>query len=164
MIFGTAGILYGGYLGGKLSVRGHVDAKMRAGLIAAIAHIPFGFLFPLMPNGYAAYAVMIPASFTLAMPFGVAPAAIQEMMPNRMRGQAAAIYLFVVNLIGLGLGPTAVALCTDYVFCHDMMLCASLLIVSTAGGLISTLLRWLGLNPFKRSIEYRDAWQAGMLK
>lgn len=164
MIFGTAGILFGGYLGGRLAAKGHVDAKMRAGLIAAVAHIPFGFLFPLMPNGYMAYAIMLPAAFTLAMPFGVAPAAIQEMMPNRMRGQAAAIYLFVVNLIGLGLGPTAVAVCTDYVFGDDDMVWASLLIVSTVAGLVATALLWAGLNPFKRSIEYRDAWQAGTLK
>jgi hypothetical protein len=33
--------------------------------------------------------------------------------------RASAIYLFVITLIGLGIGPTAVALVTDYVFADD---------------------------------------------
>ena len=41
------------------------------------------------------------------------------MMPNNMRGQASAIYLFVVNFVGLGIGPSAVAILTDYVFRGD---------------------------------------------
>ena len=45
----------------------------------------------------------------MSMPFGVAPAAIQQMMPNTMRAQATALYLFVINLVGIGLGPTIVA-------------------------------------------------------
>lgn len=65
------------------------------------------------------------------MPFGVAPAAIQEIVPNEMRAQTSAIYLFVVNLVGLGLGPTAVALVTDYVFADDLAVRYSLVIVGS---------------------------------
>ena len=36
-------------------------------------------------------------------------AAIQEAVPSTMRGQFSALYPFIVNLIGLGLGPTLVA-------------------------------------------------------
>ena len=64
------------------------------------------------------------------MPFGVGPAAIQEIMPNSMRGQASAVYLFVITMVGLGIGPTAVALCTDFVFGDDNALRYSLLIVT----------------------------------
>ena len=60
------------------------------------------------------------------MPFGLAPAAIQQLMPNTMRGQASSLYLFVINLIGLGLGPTVVATLTQDVF-HDKNAVASLL-------------------------------------
>jgi len=52
-------------------------------------------------------------------------------MPNTMRAQASALYLFVVNLIGLGLGPTAVAMTTDYVFADDLAVRYSLLSVAT---------------------------------
>ena len=48
-----------------------------------------------------------------------APAAFQEITPNRMRGQVSAVYLFVLNLAGIGLGPTLVALMTENVFGGD---------------------------------------------
>ena len=38
-----------------------------------------------------------------------------------MRAQFGAIYQLALNLLGIGLGPTAVALFTDYVFMDEMM-------------------------------------------
>lgn len=43
----------------------------------------------------------------------------QLMAPNRIRGQLAALYFLCANLVGLGLGPTTVALTTDFVFGAD---------------------------------------------
>jgi MFS family permease len=93
-------------------------------------------------------------------PFGVAPAAIQQIMPNAMRGQASAIYLFVVNLIGLGLGPTAVALTTDFVFRDDQAVNYSLLIVNTVAHLVAAMLLWIGLKPFMSSLDRLKEWTA----
>jgi len=160
MLFGTAGIIFGGQLAARLAARGHVDSKMRAGLIAALFHLPLGALFPIMPTGWLSFAILCPAIFTLAMPFGVAPAAIQEMMPNQMRGQASALYLFVVNLIGLGIGPSAVAWCTDYLFKDVNMVNYSLLLVGTLANLVAAVLLFFGLGQFRKSLQFRDAWQA----
>jgi hypothetical protein len=89
----------------------------------------------------------------------VAPAAIQEMMPNQMREQASALYLFVINLIGLGLGPTAVALVTDYVFHDDNAVHVSLLIVEGLAHLVAIALIGLGLKPYRQSLDYLTAWK-----
>lgn len=158
MIFGTAGIVFGGWAADRLKERGYKDAKMRTGLAASLLHLPFALAFPLMPEGWMAFTAMCPAIFLLAMPFGVAPAAIQEMMPNRMRGQASAIYLFIVNLIGLGIGPSAVAWMTDLVFKDPLMIRYSLLICSVSAGLLSVMLLWLGLKPFRNSIDHLKDW------
>jgi hypothetical protein len=79
-------------------------------------------------------------------------------MPNNMRGQASAIYLFVVNLVGLGIGPVAVATFTDYVFRGDESVRYSLLIVATAAHLIAAGLLWIGLKPYRRSLDYLKEW------
>ncbi len=160
MIVGTLGIMSGGYFAEKLAARGYRDSKMRVGLIAAILHVPLGLLFPLMPSGWLAFAVLVPSVYMMSMPFGVAPAAIQEMMPNQLRGQASAFYLFVINLIGLGMGPTAVALCTDQLFADDNKIHLSLLLVSSIAGLFSILLLASGLKPFRNSLTHRDEWIA----
>jgi hypothetical protein len=90
----------------------------------------------------------------------LAAAAIQKMMPNAMRGQASAIYLFAVNLIGLGIGPSAVAWVTDYVFADESMLRYSLLIVNCVAHLASAALLAAGVRPFQRSLKQRDEWNA----
>jgi hypothetical protein len=81
------------------------------------------------------------------------------MMPNEMRGQASAIYLFVISLIGLGIGPTAVAMMTDYVFRSPQSLHYSMLMVNTAAQIIAAALLFAGLKPFVKSLDYLQQWQ-----
>ncbi|GAB1265002.1 MFS transporter [Aurantivibrio infirmus] len=161
-ICGTCGIIFGGWLAGRLQEKGYADSKMRVGLIAAIAHIPCGLLYPLMPTPELVYLILCPSVFTVAMPFGVAPAAIQEMMPNRMRAQASSVYLFILNIIGLGLGPSAVAWCTDLYYKDTQMVGMSLLWVSTLFGLISCVLLYLGMRHFRTSMQNLEDWNNGI--
>jgi MFS family permease len=140
--------------------RGYRDANMRVGLIAAVAWVTTGLLYPLVSNGNIAAALLAPTVFLVSMPFGVSAAAIQEMMPNEMRGQASAIYLFVINLIGLGLGPTAVAMMTDYVFQDDNDVNYSLLAVATTAHVGSSILLWLGLKPYLDSLARLKEWSS----
>lgn len=157
-ILGTIGIVTGGKLADWLARRGFQDSNMRVGLIGALAWLPAGMLYPLMPNGNLAVVALVPTIFLTSLPVGVAAAAIQEMMPNVMRGQASALYLFVINLIGLGLGPTAVAVMTDYVFHNDNAVNYSLLVVGTLAHLASAALLWVGLKPYRRSVDLLKDW------
>jgi MFS family permease len=157
-VFGVLGIVSGGRLADRLHQSGYPDATMRVGLFATAAGLPFGVLYPLVADAYLAVALLVPTVFFLSMPFGVAPAAIQEIMPNAMRGQASAVYLFVVNLLGLGVGPTAVALVTDYVYRDDQAVGYSLLIVTAAAKLAAVALLWLGLKPYRESLERLRRW------
>jgi MFS family permease len=159
-IFGTLGVALGGRFADWLSDQGYRDATMRTGLFVSLAWFPFGLFYPLVSSPWLAAALLVPTVFFASAPFGVAPAAVQQMMPNPMRGQAGAIYLFVVNLIGLGIGPTAVALTTDYVFRNDHALNYSLLIVTTIAHVLASILLWLSLKPFIASLERLKAWIA----
>lgn len=153
MVFGCGGIVFGGGLTDRWLRRGISDAALRVGVVSAIGtaitHLPLTLLGDLT-LGYAALA---PAAFFLAMPFGAAPAAIQEVVPNRMRGQASAIYLFVVNLIGLGIGPTAVALITDYVFGDDQAVRWSILIVALSASALATVTLLAGLKSYREMLQ-----------
>jgi MFS family permease len=157
-VFGCLGIVFGGRLADWLAKHGRSDANMRVGLYAAIGALPFVLAFPLMDTAFWSCVLMAPTVFFLSMPFGVAPAAIQEIMPNSMRGQASALYLFVITLIGLGLGPTAVALVTDFVFADDNALRYSLLIVTGIAVSASVLLLWRGLHPYRESLQRLQQW------
>jgi len=75
-----------------------------------------------------------------------------------MRAQAAALYVTVTTLVGLGLGPSIVGVLTDQVFGADSAVRYSLAILTVAGLAASATLLAMGLGPYRRSVAYRDAW------
>jgi MFS family permease len=157
-IFGTAGIVAGGALADLLRKRGMSDANLRVALFGVTVWIPFGTTFPLVSDGRWAAALLAPALFFSSMPFGLAPAAIGQLLPNAMRGQASAIYLFVINLIGLGVGPTLVAVFTEDVFRDKNSVHLSLLIVGAFAHVCASILLWCGVRYYQGALAYLEAW------
>lgn len=160
MIFGSLGIIAGGRLADWWVRRGQADGALRVGIAASCLCTASGALYLLAPNGEMAAALMVPAIFALGMPFGAAPAALQEIVPNRMRGQTTAVYLFIVNLLGLGVGPTAVALVTDYVFADDGALRWSILIVGSVASLAAIGFLLAGMKPYRETHARLHAQEA----
>jgi MFS family permease len=153
-VSGTLGIVSGGRLADWLrQKKGHADSNLRIALWGAIGGLPFVLLFPLAPSANAAAALLVPVVFFMSMPFGVAPAAIQQMMPNTMRAQATAFYLFVINLVGIGLGPTIVAALTEDVFRDKQAVHLSLLVVGAVSYTLAIFLLAVGLKPYRRSLD-----------
>jgi MFS family permease len=152
LVFGTAGIIVGGWLTDYLGRKGFVDGAMRTGLVAGIGCIPFAVLVPFMPTLQWVLLIYCPLLFFASFGFGAAAAALQQVTPNRMRGMVSAFYLFFLNLIGIGLGPTIIALITDYVFHDDQAVGFSLAIMAGCSGLLAALLLWKGLKPFRAEV------------
>jgi MFS family permease len=159
-ISGTLGVVGGGWLADRWARQGRTDAPVRVAWIGSICWLPSGLLYPLMPDGWWTALLLIPTVFCGSMPYGVAPAAIQRMMPNTMRAQATAIYLFVINIIGMSLGPFLVALLTEEVFEDEKALNRSLLIVGGASYVIAVVLLGIGLRRYRRSLDYLQEWSA----
>ncbi len=159
-IAGTLGTVMGGWLADRWNARGQRDANVRVAWLATICWIPFGLAFPLAPNAGLAVVLLIPTVFFLSMPFGVAPAAIQRMMPNTMRAFATAIYFFVINIIGMGLGPTAAAALTEHVFQDENSLHHSLLVVGAVTHVLAAILLTISLSNYRRSLDYLTNWSA----
>lgn len=157
---GVVGVIGGGWLGDVLKGRGMSDGRLRVGILAAFAGTPFSIALPFIGDGNLALAVSIGSVFFFTMCFGAAPAAIAEIMPNQMRGQASAVYLFIVNLIGLGLGPTAVALATDFVFVDENMVGYSLALIGGIALPMAGLVLLAGCRPYRASLERVKAYTA----
>jgi MFS family permease len=160
MVVGVAGLYFGGFVGDLLARRGRADSKILVGLLAVLVWLPFGVFLPFAGSGALAFALWVPMTFAAAMPWGAAAAAIQEAVPNQMRGKAAAIFLFVINLVGLGLGPQILPLVTDYVFRDGMQIHLSLLTVTVAAEAGAFALLLLALPRFRSAIAYRDRWMS----
>jgi MFS family permease len=133
---------------------------MRVALIGTLCWFPTGIAYLLVPDPALAVVLLTPTLFFAASFYGVAPAALMEFTPAPMRSQMGALYLFVGNLIGLGIGPTAVALLTDFVFQDDNRVGSSLLVVTVGAHVVAALAFGLGLKPFVRSKERVREWRA----
>jgi predicted MFS family arabinose efflux permease len=111
----TTGVL-GTYLGGAVSDRlASLEVRwyMRVPAITSILAVPFSFLFYLWPDGRTALLLSIPGALLGPIYLGPTFAMTQTLVRPHMRALASAILLFIINLIGLGLGPFFVGVLSD---------------------------------------------------
>jgi len=159
ILFGSVpGLMFGAWLGDRLVQRGHTDGHIRVALLGCTLSIAPSVLTPLVPDPYVAMGLLGLSNFFFSFAFGVGPAALQIMTPNQLRAQVAAIYVLVMGLIGLLLGPTSVALLTDYVFRDPMKVGYSISIVAAVTGPISAVLLFFARRPYRRAIETAGQW------
>ena len=74
-----------------------------------------------------------------------------------MRGQVMALYLLVANLIGLGLGPTVIALTTDYVFGYDAAIGKSIALCAAVLCPIAAFILWRSLSSINILLDEQAA-------
>jgi MFS family permease len=158
LICGPIGVLSGGWLADTLYARGYKNGHLLAALAGTVLTLPFATLMPLMPTGEWAMAMLVPASIGPAMSSATGSSALVMIIPNQMRAQTAAIYLFVISILGLTIGPTAVALVTDYVFADESALRYSIALVSFFAALLSIAVLFATLKPYRDAVEESEQW------
>ncbi|MGZ6022194.1 MAG: spinster family MFS transporter [Rhizomicrobium sp.] len=152
------GAMFGSWLAERWQRQGHDDANMRVVICAILLLLPGQVLLPLMPRPEYAVAISALNGFIAAWVLGPQNAAIQTVTPNEMRGQITALFLFIFNVVGFGLGPMIVALFTDYVFGSEADLRYSLSLVAAVLGPLAALSIWSGLKAYGRSVARAKSW------
>lgn len=149
----VTGVIWGGWYADRLKNRGIVNGRMRVGVIAAIAMVS-SFFIPLIGNPNIVLGSLFIPLFFVAAPIGASTSAIQEIMPNQVRALSSSIFLFLLNIIGLGLGPTMVAVFTDHVLHDEMAIRFSLVALIITGGLFSLLFYSLSCSGYKNAVTH----------
>ncbi|MDE0989333.1 MAG: MFS transporter [Pseudomonadales bacterium] len=150
---GTAGLLLAGALSDRLVTGGIQDGYIKVILFSMVAIIPCATALGFVENDQLAIVAMSFAIFFSAFQGGISGGAIQLMTPNRMRGQVMALFLLTANLIGLGLGPTIIALTTDYVFGYDAAIGKSIALCTVILCPLAALILWRSLPSINRLLE-----------
>lgn len=159
--FATTGIVCGSLLADRMQRRGQIDATIRVGCIAGIALLPFTAAFPFMPTFSSALADLAMILFFGAFAIGAAPAALQMITPNRMRGLISALYLLIVNLTAQATGPVITGFLTDYVFHDPRAVGLSVAIVSATAAALACMTLGSLLRPFADTVKAFEAVNAG---
>ena len=145
-VFGTAGVLLGGLWADRVHKGGNPIAPIWVSLRIAWIQAPFFLGAYLSPHPTVALVLFCLGMMTACMVGGLQGAMVQVLTPNRMRGQAAAVFLTVVNVLGLGVAPTLTAAMTDYVFGGPAEIGKSLATTSAFALSVASILLMLGMR------------------
>ena len=159
-LIGLTGII-GTYLGGYLGDRmGKKDKRWYMGIpgIATIISVPFAVLFYTTGDPMLAIVLAIPGAVLGPMYLGPTFAMTQTLVPPAMRSTASAILLFVLNLIGLGLGPVFAGFLSDTLRpgYGEESIRYSLLILAVAGNIWSALHYYLASRTLREDLVAKD--------
>lgn len=152
LLFGGAGTVLGSVVTGWLGKRGVAHSAIWVTAIGMMAAGPLLAQAGWAGDGWTALGWYAPGLMFMTLPGGTAIQVIQEAVPNRLRGQASAIYYLLISVVGLTLGPLSVALLTDYVYQDPLRIGSALalvaLVVAPATGVLALTTR----GPFARLV------------
>jgi MFS family permease len=155
---GVLGTYLGGYLGDRHGAKDVRSYPLVPG-IGSVLTVPIVFAVYLAPNAELALLVSLFSSVASGLYLGPTFAMTQAIVPVRMRSQAAAIMLLVLNLIGLGLGPQFVGWLSDLLkpsFGIESVRWALLSTVAVGAGW-SAVHYWLASKTLGRDLEAQKA-------
>jgi hypothetical protein len=157
-VLSPLGMLAGGFIAEWLGRKGYDDANLRVVFYGMLLHLPFAILYPLMPTplwAIALSAINTSISGGLGAPQN---AALQVILPSRMRGIITALYLLVFTLVGFGLAPTVVALITDHVIGDESKIRYSLVLLQAVAGPLAAFIFYLGMKPYGKEFARAKSW------
>lgn len=114
---GFFGVLTGGLVTDR-ATRRDMRAYLRTPALAMALGAPFYAAILLAPTPLLAGLMLAPPFFFQGVCFGPAYATVQTIVRPEHRATAAAVFLFLTSLLGLGLGPLTVGALSDLFSAH----------------------------------------------
>lgn len=152
------GLVLGNWLAEHYWKRNRPDANIRVVVISTLVSVPFGIAGPLMPDPWLAVGCSLLAAMTSIMAAAPENAAVQTVTPNHLRGQVTFLFLFIMNVVGMGLGPLIVAGISQYAFGEEGIR-YSLALTGTLMGIPAIYVFWRGMKPYGQAIERGEPLQ-----
>jgi MFS family permease len=144
------GVLWGGWYADYLENKGIQNGRIRVNIISA-AGLVLSCFIPLIGNPVLVMVLFFIPAFFIASPMGASASTIQELMPNQVRALASSIFLFLINIIGLGGGPFLVGFFTDAVFNDERAIRYSLATTIAIGGIGAIVFYFIAAKTIKNN-------------
>jgi MFS family permease len=159
IVMNSTGMLLAGILCDRLTRRGFNDAPIIVALISGCGIALLACLPPFMPTVPLIWVAIAVSGLTFNAYNGVGPMAVNQVTPNQYRAQVSAVYLFVVNVLGLGVGPTLVPFLNDQLF-HDPAKIRYSLVIVVFSAALTAITLLLIVRPIYRQKQIEAAqWQ-----
>lgn len=146
---GAAGILAGGMLADRWRARGDRTAEIRVALVSVLCLWPSAIATFQAGSATLALILAVPTLFFSSFPFGAASSAIQLVTPNQLRARVSAIYLLVINIVGIGLGATVASAISDHILADETRIGDGVSLVALVSVPVAGLLFWRCQKTFR---------------
>ena len=153
LLFGGAGTVLGGIAAAQLGKRGVQQPAIWITVLGMAVAWPLLAIGGWATDGWTALVWYAPGLLFMTLPGGTAIQVVQEAVPNRLRGQASAIYYLANSIVGLTVGPLSVGLLTDYVYKDPLRIGSALALVAILIAPITTVLAYQTRAPFARLVS-----------
>ena len=150
LLTGSAGVVCGPILGQWLLHHGHADYPLRIGVMGSVGIIISMAALPFQTDATMALICVGFASFFVTLPLALMTYVLQTVTPANMRGVLSGLNVVTNNILGLALGPTLVAVTTDYIVQDPLQLNWSLSIVSVCVAPLALILLASGMKPLAK--------------
>lgn len=157
LLFGGTGTVLGGLVSAHLGKRGVAQPAIWITVFGMGVAGPLLACAGLAADGWSSLMWYAPALLFMTLPGGTAIQVVQEAVPNRLRGQASAIYYLSTSIVGATLGPLSVGLLTDYVYEDGLRIGSALAIVAIVIAPATSLLALSTRAPFARLVGQQAA-------
>lgn len=152
IILGPLGALVGGWLSDKGIAKQNHASPFYVGLAGIALMSCFGASVALAQGPLIASILIVSALFFGSFSYPAGASLVQAIAPPEIRARFAALYLFAVTLIGATLGPTMVALLTDYLFANPSHLGFSIALTIAFTAPIGIIAALIGARQLKKRV------------
>ena len=134
-----ASVMLSGKAADLLAERWGPSRRFVMGVVAGLGCLPFYYVGLFAESGWTALLWIGSANVISSSYNGVAAALIQYLVKPNMRALAGGLYLFVISVIGFGIGPPLTGWLMDAVFTGSYGPSAALMSVITCCGMLGSL-------------------------
>ncbi|MEX0719610.1 MAG: MFS transporter [Balneolaceae bacterium] len=142
-----------GWFADLFATKWGAEKRFIMGIVAALGGLPFYYFGLMAETALTAFLLIGFANVISSSYNGVAAALIQYFVKPDMRGMAAAVYLFVISIVGFGIGPPLTGWLIDNIFTDLYGPSKALLIVFTSCGLLATFFFFLAMKSYREDAE-----------
>ncbi|MEX0609699.1 MAG: MFS transporter [Balneolaceae bacterium] len=142
-----------GWLADKFAIKWGAEKRFVMGIVAALGGLPFYFFGLMAESALMAFLLIGFANVISSSYNGVAAALIQYFVKADMRGMAGAIYLFVISIVGFGIGPPVTGWMIDHIFTDLYGPSKALLLVFSLCGILATLFFLMAMKSYENDAE-----------
>jgi MFS family permease len=152
---GLVGTLLGGWIADRAVTRDR-RAFMTAPALAAVVAVPVTIVIFTLPTALPAIGLLLIPNLVATLWYGPVYSTAQSVVEPRRRATAAALLLLILNLIGLGGGPTFLGFCSDFLAKSEHLGAAEglrwALIITSLFSLLAGAFFWLARSSVREDV------------